>query len=565
MTSAAAAPPSATAPLAQRVAWIVVAAGALAVMWGLVRYWLKDYDSADRGLIVAAAAWAAQRRWPTVTRRPGRIWPLVGLALLFPAAIAFLPPWFVYVQVGPRPILLWWEAAAVMATAAGLLLMSHGPAAVTALRFPMLFPFLALPLPGRVINPLQAVLQDWTTWLAAGGLSGLGITVHRDGFVLALPGGDLGVVEACSGIRSVTALVAIACFIAHVRGFGLTRGILTVVLAIPVIILVNAIRVIITGLLQEYVGRDVIEGWRHELLGFVMVLVGLALVVGITWLLTLHQSGQSGQNHQVDAVERPPASLPNCSGDVSSTSLMTSPTPFSSSLNGIAAVWLVAVAGAAGYLSTIPSLAHSTGGNPPLDQIPDRFGEWRAASRSEELEINDQSVARTLGTDTLLHRIYTRLGYEAHVWVMHWESANGVRDYHHPDVCWPNRGFVMQDRRIEPIVTPAGRHVPLTYREFSRGKDRQVVVYWTQEGRRIWTSADEQDAISPIFPLKWIAKRVASTDPTDTDDRLAVLVGMQIWEGATFGQNELFELTGKLADEVYRICPWADPGAASTR
>ena len=91
----------------------------------------------------------------------------------------------------------------------------------------------------------------------------------------------------------MTALVAIACFLAHLRGFGLARGVLTLALAIPVIILVNAARIIISGLLQEYVGKYAILGWRHEALGFAMVLVGLALVVAITRLMAGKQEGET--------------------------------------------------------------------------------------------------------------------------------------------------------------------------------------------------------------------------------------------------------------------------------
>jgi EpsI family protein len=412
---------------------------------------------------------------------------------------------------------------------------ARGSAAVHALRFPLLFPFLALPLPGRVINPLQAGLQDWTTWLAAGGLSSLGVAVRRDGFLLTLPSGGLNVVEACSGVRSVTALVAVACFLAHLRGFGVRRGLLTLVLSVPVIVLVNALRVTITGLLQEYAGRDAIAGWKHEALGFAMVLVGLALVAGITRLLA--GRGQGTGDKKDEPV--PPPLVSSLWSPVSSR---------------IAAGWLAAVALAAVALTAVPPMARSAP-EPDLTAIPTRFGEWTAGPDRPF----DPDVAHTLGTDTGLYRVYTRLGYEAHVWVMHWRSANGVRDYHHPDLCWPNRGFAPTERRVESVVTPGGRTVPLTYREFARGKDRQIVIYWTQEGRRIWTEADERDAISPVFPLKWIVRRLDRPGRDECDDRLAVLVGMDTWDGAKFGRAELLELMRKLAGAVFQTCPWAEP------
>src|SRR5262249_4090890 len=147
------------------------------------------------------------------------------------------------------------------------------------------FLFFSLPLPQRLEGPVQAVLQDATTGLAAAALPRLGAPVTRTGFVLHLPAGDLGVIEACSGLKSVTALVALAAFVAHVRGFGLLRGAALLALAVPVIVGCNGLRVVATGLLQEHVGRHAIEGLAHDALGYATVLVGLAMILGLAQLL----------------------------------------------------------------------------------------------------------------------------------------------------------------------------------------------------------------------------------------------------------------------------------------
>src|SRR2546423_1316892 len=82
------------------------------------------------------------------------------------------------------------------------------------------------------------------------------------------PAGDLGVIEACSGLKSVTALVALAAFVAHVRGLGLRRGAALLALAVPAIVGCNGLRVVATGLLQEHVGRRATEGLAHDALGY---------------------------------------------------------------------------------------------------------------------------------------------------------------------------------------------------------------------------------------------------------------------------------------------------------
>lgn len=518
------------------VAWSCVGLGGALVLAMLIQYWMKDYESADRILIIFAAAWAAYTRWPAVQALPLTPRPVWGLPLVLLGPVLFLPPWFVYLQVGPRPILMWWGGVSVLLSTAGLLLMRHGWPAVRALRFPLIFPFLALPLPGRIMGPVQGYLQDATTTIAAQALRILGISVERHGFLLTLPSGDLGVVEACSGVRSVVALVAIAWFLANLRGFGLVRTLLTLILAIPIIIVVNALRVTLTGILQENIGVDAIIGWKHEVLGMAMVLLGLGIiVVGTGWLARLTTRPTPDPEEPVPAL--PPSTHRPRGGRIT-------------------AAWLLAIAAAGAGLVLVPPLTQPAEDTPDLQRIPHRFGAWVAPQPDPPF---DPDVARSLGLDHGLHRVYQRLGYDVHVWVMHWQSSNGVRDYHHPDVCWPNRGFGMNERRIEMLETPAGRTIPLTYREFARGRDRQLVVYWTQEGRRIWGPEDEQLAISPIYPIRWMGYRVLAPDRAHVDDRLAVLVGLPSWNGEAFARAGLHEVTGHLADELYGVCPWADP------
>ena len=134
--------------------------------------------------------------------------------------------------------------------------------------------------------PLQFWLQSATTSAATFVLPMLGVAVERNGFVLSLPNGDLGVAEACSGVRSVTALTAIAAFVAWWRGFGFIRGAALVVLSVPVIAGVNAVRVVVSGLLQEHVGSEYVRGNWHEALGVAMVLFGLGLIVALAHLMT---------------------------------------------------------------------------------------------------------------------------------------------------------------------------------------------------------------------------------------------------------------------------------------
>src|SRR5438552_3761099 len=221
--------------LAFAVCWTAVAAGGAGLIGWLVQVWRAHPDTADRLLIILAAVWLVCRRRDVLAGPRSPTW--CGLLLIAPAALLTPPSWYLAFQVGPRTILLWWLTAVWLVAVAGLILVQFGRDSLRALVFPLAFLLFALPLPTSLTRPVQSKLQDATTTMADAALSALGIPVERAGYVLQLPSGDLGVVEACSGVRSVTAIVAVAALVAHVRRFGMIRGVIFVLLALPVVAL----------------------------------------------------------------------------------------------------------------------------------------------------------------------------------------------------------------------------------------------------------------------------------------------------------------------------------------
>lgn len=512
----------------------LLALGAGAVVWPLVRFWGTSPEYADRFLVLAAAGWVAWRVRPELAMIPARPTPL-GFGPLLLGAAAFPVGWFLHAQVAPRPVILWWLALAWVSAAAGVVLLTGGWRHLRRLAFPLAFVLFALPIPNRILVPLQSALQSATTTTAAVVLPWLGVPVERRGFVLSLPGGDLGVAEACSGVRSVTALAAIAAFVAYLRGFGPARGLLLLGLAIPVIAVVNAVRVVASGLIQEHVGPEYIRGDWHEALGVGMVLLGLGLVIGLAHIVR--------RTHQREAPSNPFSAGP---GGAAPPRSLCSPI-----------LALTALATVAAHLLGTGAEREAVAAA-PLEQLPRQLGPWSGI----DVPVPDY-VAELLTYDAAVHRVYTRdLGYEADVWVIFWSSRNMVKGYHHPDVCWPNRGFRQTAREIVSIHT-AGGGVPVTVREFRRGPDQHLVLYWTQEGRRVWTEADEQRAQLAGDSHDWLGERLRNRGPVVPSGRLVVLIGAPTSGDGRVVRDQTLTLAGLLASEIYRLCPWAATKPAS--
>jgi EpsI family protein len=535
-------PPS--APTAAAVAPAILAAGAAAVVYALARFWGANPDHLDRLLILLAAAYAAWEARPALavlSAKPA----LVGYLPLLAGAVAFPVGWFLHAQVGPKPIVLWWLATAWVTAAAGLVLVSGGWGHLRRLAFPLGFVLFALPVPNRVLVPLQFALQSATTSAAAWALPVLGIPVERSGFILSLPSGDLGVAEACSGVRSVTALTAIAAFVAWARGFGFTRGLILVVLSIPVIAGVNAVRVVVSGLLQEHAGPDFVRGHWHEGLGIGMVLLGLGLIVLMAGMLC-----------RKDPSPTPP---PRGEGLSAPPSIGASASPASQSRLGAGGLGLLALLCTA--IATVAAQFLGAGAEQelvaaaPLDQIPMRIGQWDGTDVPVSPEI-----AEILTPDAISHRVYRdrALGYEVHAWVIFWSSRNMVKGYHHPDVCWPNRGFRLARRDVTPVQAGGGT-LPVTAREFTQNTNRQLVLYWTQEGRRVWTEEDERRVQATGDSHDWLGERLFRRQPPAATGRFVVLLGTAVWGDGKTIRNQTLDLARQIAEEMYRVCPWAAP------
>ncbi len=515
---------------ADRVAWGCLALAALGVIGTLAQYWGANPGHADRLLILVGAAWAAYKLAPGRSALPASPRPFLGFPLLIIASMAFPIGVFLFVQIGPRTLVLWWLAIALATAAAGLVLSRLGWSHLRASAFPIAYPFFALPIPLRILNPLQDHLQEITTAAAQIALSGLGFDVAREEFVLALPGGKLRVEEACSGVRSITALTAIAAFVAFLRGFGPLRGTVLVALAIPIVAAVNVLRVVLCGLIQEAIGPDYIQGNWHEVLGFAVVLVGLLAILGLARLL-----GRKAEIAPTTMVlrERTPG------GWIAARVLIAA---------GIGTVGLVFAGREA------EARAATTA---PLADIAPRFGPWTSTEEPVPPVVTD-----LLAPDVALHRRYEdNVGHVAEVWAFYWTTGSAIKGYHHPDVCWGNKGFRPTERWVEVVSVPNGGSVAVTAREFRQGRTSQIVLYWTQEGRRVWTADDERAAVNDMLASPWSGHSwvgdFLGASLHEAGPRLAVVV-VAPSAGAS-ERKAAVALLRQFAADLYRLCPWAKP------
>src|SRR6185437_6250714 len=245
------------------------------VMLNLGQAWFSIPDAAHGMLIAPVAVWLAWRSGLLPDARPAR---LAGSILVAVAVLADL--------VGRVAGIITLPRIALIIAVVGLILWYAGWRQLVAWWLPVVLLALTIPLPESMIATLTQPLQGVAAKLGASMLSARHIPVLLSGNVILLPGHTLFVSEACSGLRSLTALLSMSILVgALFLRYPLSR-VLMVAMAVLLAIVVNGIRIFMTGFLVFFVDPKLGEGFMHLTEGYLLFLVSLLILAGLTWVFT---------------------------------------------------------------------------------------------------------------------------------------------------------------------------------------------------------------------------------------------------------------------------------------
>lgn len=167
----------------------------------------------------------------------------------------------------------------------GSVIVCFGSQVVRSHLFAFCFLFLLLPLPDGVVNWIVGTLQT-TSAVAAEALFRIArVPVVRDGIILSIPGLDIEVARECSSIRSSTMLVVLTLLLAHLFLHSKWRQILLVVLAVPLSIAKNAVRIFTIAELTTRVDPSYLYGKLHHQGGVVFLALAVLVTVLFLWFL----------------------------------------------------------------------------------------------------------------------------------------------------------------------------------------------------------------------------------------------------------------------------------------
>ena len=266
-----------------RLAGLALCAAALvALAYGNVLLWLWRAWTTDpyfgHGLLVAPVAaffaWRSRDAFmidETQTPSALRLLATLPAALLYVGGIVYHETFLL--------------AYSLVALLAGVAIVLLGIGRARAVAWPLGLLLFAIPPPGLVA--VGATLQ----WIAVGSASvvmrAFGAPFEQDGLILSAGGATFEVAPLCSGLSGCISILFAGSVLAALSPLRPRGRALLVALAVPLVLLANAIRIALLVVVGARYGTGASEGILHATSDVVLFLLALAALIGIrAWMMT---------------------------------------------------------------------------------------------------------------------------------------------------------------------------------------------------------------------------------------------------------------------------------------
>ncbi|MBN2232979.1 MAG: VPLPA-CTERM-specific exosortase XrtD [Deltaproteobacteria bacterium] len=350
---------------------------------------------------------------------------------------------------------------------AALTVLHLGWGRLRACWFSFLLGFTMIPLPSFLLNRLSLELKLVSSAVGVGLMRLAGLSVFREGNIIDLGYTQLQVVDACSGIRYLFAIIVLALILAYFFRAAWWKRLILVFSSVPLIILANGMRIALTGMLYRWLGPAAAEGFFHEFVGIFIFLFALAVMLPEIWLLA----------------RIPGAAPPVPPVGIGSGRRLFAPPPSSPWPRFAVATLLLAATAAAGNLvdfrERVPAAKNFT-------TFPLELEAWHADGREtmerqfiEALDLSDYAVIDYRNPGGGLVNFY----------VAYYESQRKGESIHSPATCLPGSGWRFRQGGTVRVDLPGRAAFPVNRAFMEKSGYRQLSYYWFPQRGRILTNA----------------------------------------------------------------------------
>ena len=326
-----------------------------------------------------------------------------------------------------------------------------------------------LPLPQFLYWQVNTTLQFLSSEIGVGFVRLAGVPVFLDGNIIDLGVYKLQVAEACSGLRYLFPIMSFTYVFAVLYRGPVWHKLVLLLSAVPLAVMMNAVRIGVIGLLVDRFGIAQAEGFLHAFEGWVVFLACIAILFGMAKAMQL----LSGDRRRLgDALDLDFSGLGHPLARVRATAPSRALVAVACLTATLSAAWALA-----------PAREAQAAPREPFALFPLTLDGWQGSAAALA-----PGIEYVLGADDYLAAFYRAPG-EAEgvdVFLSYYLSQTDGSAIHSPEVCLPGAGWEVA--AIEPVTValPSGASLRLNRALIQKGLERQLVYYWFEgRGRRL--------------------------------------------------------------------------------
>jgi exosortase D (VPLPA-CTERM-specific) len=424
----------------------------------LVRRWIAQEEYSHGIFIPAITLWLLWSRREALAASIGRpAWS--GFALILIAALMHV--------IGELSAFYLMSQLGFILTLMGIVLCAGGHALLKVSFIPIVFLIFAIPTPYFIDSTLSWQLQLLSSQLGVYFIRLFHIPVYLAGNVIDLGQYKLQVIEACSGLRYLYPLLSLGFLAAYLFQGRLWQRAIVFLSAIPITIVMNSIRIGITGLMVDQWGTQAAEGFLHFFEGWI-IFIACAAFLGAEFGL-FAMLGPRKSFSQIFYLPKVTASA---------TRGQDAERRFWPMLGGLSLLCLTAMA-----IFVVATRSEVVPERTRFVSFPSQLGEWRG--RTSLLQPQEEHVLNL--DDYIISNYSNRGGRGVNFYVAYYASQRKGASPHSPIVCLPGGGWLITKFERTSYQT-AGMKTALPFNRVVMEQDsnKQLVYYWfVQRGRRI--------------------------------------------------------------------------------
>lgn len=387
---------------------------------------------------------------------PSSSWLGVGIAVL--ATGLFL--------LGEISTLYTIEQYALVILIFGIVLAMEGSRRFKIIWVPLFMLFFMIPLPDFLYRSLSAQLQLISSRLGVDMIRLCDISVNLEGNVIDLGTFQLQVVEACNGLRYLFPLMSLAFICAYFYKGPLWHRAIIFLSSLPITIFMNSFRIAMIGVLVEYWGIDMANGFLHDFEGWAIFMLCLAVLLLEMWLLAKLPT----PNHTPDNIKAQPVDESKRSAPESTNHFLT---------QGLVIGVMLMVCGIT--VAAIDNREEIKPERMHFIDFPTKLSPWHGTR-----VIMDKKYRDILNFDDYIMADFSdRIHPPVNLYAAYYASQRKGSSIHSPRSCIPGGGWQIQSVTNQTLDVN-GKPVETNRVLIQKGKTRQLVYYWfDQRGRNL--------------------------------------------------------------------------------